>query len=139
MFRQTEVARLLEGDRKPMNGRANVFIDVGRIPDVSLSIRKSGDSRAFVAHSRKEMRLRMPELVPLRFDSVPAKPPVDHLAGRPGELGENGDVGGPIGETRPTSFQWKVSGLQEAIDIQSGENVAWVGLPLTERLLGVIW
>jgi hypothetical protein len=84
------------------------------------------------------MCLRMPELVPLRFGSMPAKPPVDHLAGRAGESGENRDMGSPIRETRPASFQWEVSGLQEAIDVRSPENVAWVGLPLTEGLLDVI-
>lgn len=122
-----------------MDERANVFIDVRRISDVLLSVGKDRHFRAIAAHLRKEMRLWMPELVTLRFGSMPAEPPVDHLAGRPGKPGENSDVGGPIGENRVTGFPWKVSGLQEAIGFRSRKNVACAGLSLSERSFDVIW
>jgi hypothetical protein len=84
---QAEVASLMEGDSKPEDVWANVFIDIRRIAEVLLSIGQARHVRALVSHLGKQMGLRMPELVTLRFDSMPAEPPVDHLAGRSWKTG----------------------------------------------------
>jgi hypothetical protein len=102
---QAEVARLMEGDRKPKDMRPNVFIDVRRIADVLLPVGQAGYSRAFVAHLGEEVGLRIPELVTLGFDSMPAEPPVNHLTSRARKPCENRDVTGPIREICVTSFK----------------------------------